>query len=689
VITVGVRGAVYEIPVPDLAFAGRGLDPALFEVGALLGRELGGRLPVVVRYQGRVPALPGITITRAGRGAAWGYLTPASALAFGAALARQDRADRARASYGMDGLFGGGVSVSLAGSPAGAARAGLRPAAARGTARQVTLTVHGVNLAGTADSGDFAWVFNVDHGVASASGLVGMVKPFTNGLATFSVPAGHYLVLGSFFQALPSRQARLTVLPQVTVAGSTTVTTTARAANSRITMITPRRASPTVTQFDLHRVPAKGATFSFQTGGQPLWVSAASKPVTVGQLQTVTSQLLTSAAGTRVPYVYDLSYEDLTSQTIPPQRFVIHASSLATLRRGYFSAARLWADVQMNSAYPIQFQDIIGAIDLDFTHIPASQTVYLTAGPRLVWFSFLTRAVQVTNPFPGLGFFTIQSNYASYRPGDVTDNWNAYPLHPAPNAVQGGPVDFTRPFERAASATRAGNVLTMYVVPFSDNTPGHLGAGLSTSEIGPEPGVIDAGTFEVDQNGVKIASGDATGAPAWQATLGSAPATIRFTLDASRTSKVYPLSPHSHTVWTWRSAPQAAATLPAGWFCGTAALTNKPATNCASQPLLSLDYQVSGLGLTGTAPAGAQRIAVTVAHFQPSASVAAITSAALSVSFDGGKTWHPATLTGSNGHYTAGFTTPAGALVTLRTSAAAAAGSTSAETITSAYRTGS
>ena len=59
----------------------------------------------------------------------------------------------------------------------------------------------------------------------------------------------------------------------------------------------------------------------------------------------------------------------------------------------------------------------------------------------------------------------------------------------------------------------------------------------------------------------------------------------------------------------------------------------------------------------------------------------------MSVSFDGGKTWHPATVTGHGGSYTAAFTAPAGAKVSLRTSAADAAGGSVTETITGAYQT--
>jgi hypothetical protein len=65
---------------------------------------------------------------------------------------------------------------------------------------------------------------------------------------------------------------------------------------------------------------------------------------------------------------------------------------------------------------------------------------------------------------------------------------------------------------------------------------------------------------------------------------------------------------------------------------------------------------------------------------------APVTKAAMSVSFDGGKTWHPAHVTGQGGSYTVTFTAPAAAKVSLRTSAADAAGRSVTETITNAYQ---
>ena len=119
-----------DVPAAALPYLGRGLDPNLFRVSALRQVERAGRLPVRVTYHGAGrPSLPGVTITRASGGTATGYLTASSAVRFGAALNRQFIADHAHGSYGTDGLFGGGLSIALAGvapSPAGPPR--FRPA---------------------------------------------------------------------------------------------------------------------------------------------------------------------------------------------------------------------------------------------------------------------------------------------------------------------------------------------------------------------------------------------------------------------------------------------------------------------------------------------------------------------------------------------------------------------------------
>ena len=140
-------------------------------------------------------------------------------------------------------------------------------------------------------------------------------------------------------------------------------------------------------------------------------------------------------------------------------------------------------------------------------------------------------------------------------------------------------------------------------------------------------------------------------------------------------------------MWTWKSAPPAAsATLPADWICG-GALADDLTTHCSAEPLLSLNYQVAGLRPDGSVAAGKQQLTLTVTHFEPSTSTAKITSVKVQVSFDGGKTFTDAAVTGSGAAFTAAYTAPVTAKVAeLRVSAADAAGSTVTETLPAAYQ---
>ena len=155
-----------------------------------------------VRYAGRVPFLPGVTIISARGGTARGYLTAGSARAFGAGLARQFTADHGRGSYGQDGLFAGHVSISL---PGGAQQA-ARPATVPHFPMQ-TLTLTGANLAGKPDTGDLAQIFNADNASRFADPIES-VNVFDKGVTKFSVPSGHYWAVGMFAQLAGKRLRR-------------------------------------------------------------------------------------------------------------------------------------------------------------------------------------------------------------------------------------------------------------------------------------------------------------------------------------------------------------------------------------------------------------------------------------------------------------------------------------------------
>jgi len=104
--------------------------------------------------------------------------------------------------------------------------------------------------------------------------------------------------------------------------------------------------------------------------------------------------------------------------------------------------------------------------------------------------------------------------------------------------------------------------------------------------------------------------------------------------------------------------------------------------------MVTLRYHVTGLALNGSAPPGRQVLTVTAGHLQL-VKGAGITGAGVQVSLDGGKTWHPASVTAlGKGRFRAVFTAPAGASVTLRTTAHDAVGGSIAETITDGYAIG-
>lgn len=141
---------------------------------------------------------------------------------------------------------------------------------------------------------------------------------------------------------------------------------------------------------------------------------------------------------------------------------------------------------------------------------------------------------------------------------------------------------------------------------------------------------------------------------------------ITFVLTASRAtsqaSKPYLLSATSKDVWTWRSRPEPGATVPAPWHCTAATSQGSPADDrrCAVQDMTTLRYQVAGLSLTGTTKPGRQQVAVTASQIQLAPPVR-LTHASVQISFDGGKTWHPATVSKlSPGHFRAIFTAPRG-----------------------------
>jgi hypothetical protein len=672
VLDLRVGGQTALIPAAALPYLGHGLTPGLFQLATLRRAETGGRLPLELAWTAGRPRLPGVTITRSGDGHAAGYLTARSAPVFYAALARQFRADHGRASYGDDGLFAGGLTMAVPGT-ADARQHAARP---RPGAPMSTLTVTGTNLAGKPDTGDEALVINAADWKLFGDPIE-TVNVFYHGTAKFSVPAGTYWAVGEFatLTSADTGNLRIVVLPQFTVAGArTTVHLAERAASSELGAATPRPAALQAWVFGAVRGGRDGTlatvgAFGFQ--GDYLWVSPTTRRPTVGTLRTYETQTLASRRGAaRPPYVYNLALAG-PAGIIPDQHTAVSPGSLATVTERFYQDVAGTGDTETLAVYPVLGVAVGVPIPLP---LPGTQTEYMTGSVPSV--TYQSSYSEFLSSYAGGQSDAIRR----YRAGQqLTEDWNQYPLHPQPFALllHG---DLTPQDSVIPSAFRMGSKLYLYTPAFGDNTLGHTGAGFFYGG----PGVTFTGRYAVYQDGAEIAHGSPVtddpfaGLP--PVSLSSKPAVIRYVLSGARQGATFPLSPAFQTAWTWRSHPEPGATLPPGWIC---TLTSN---RCAVQPLMTLDYQVHGLALNGSATPGAQAIGLTVGHLQLGGQ-AAITSATMQFSLDGGKTWQPATVTRTGaGAFRASFTAPAGSLVTLRTSAADNAGGAISETIQDAYR---
>jgi hypothetical protein len=662
-------GHSYLIPMAALPYLGHGLDVSLFDVAALRKAESGGRLPVSLRFRAHLPTLPGVTVTHTGAGVAQGFLTASSAPAFGAALARQLKADHGKASYGADGMFAGGLSISLPG-------AGSTPA--RPHFPMHVLTVKGTTLSGKPDTGDLVDVLNVND-LAAFGAFFDSENEFFHGTSKFSVPTGTYWAIGIFFT---NSGFRLDVLPQFKVRGDTVQRVSEKAAASKVSFVTPRPARLQDENLTLVRGGRRAlASFGFDAGNGSIWINPTSRRPADGSLHLFTGGLLSSTGHPKTRYDYTLNFA-APAGIIPPQHHVTRPRDLATASERYYQDLRStggWI-TEGGTAYQISTSFIGGLIPS--LRLPARQIQYISARPAMLW------QTQYWEDYNSLAGGQTESFRLLHGRQHISERWNRYPLHPGVNAA----FPHTNLFLQVPSAVRAGNTLILNVTPFSDNNPAHLSSsGFGGSIFGGGPKVT--GSYALYENGRKIASGNAAKAAAGgtglflQAKLSHKPARIKFSMKASRASKRYLLSPASADVWTWRSAPRPKATVPAPWFCGFDPATGRLDRHCAVQRMMTLRYDVAGLGLTGRAGPGRQVIHITVGHLQQ-ASATRVSHAWAQVSFNGGKTWRAIRVARTGAaKLRATFKAPKNSHVSLRVHVAGHGGASLSETILRAYAT--
>jgi hypothetical protein len=527
-----------------------------------------------------------------------------------------------------------------------------------------TLQIDAIGLPGApADTPLGSIVLNTDD-----AGRFGTVVPVEDGTGTVQVPAGHYAVYTLFVDhdADGEEAAWREVAQDATVAegdGTTTVAARESAADVPVSVTTPRPATADVLKLTWFRTgPSGNVTFDSLQIGSPAtrkaYVNA--RPEAAGGSRYVVQW---GGASPDAPeadgaYRYDLAFG---SDDVPDQQaFRAEPGELATVVQRFSGDPA--AGGATGALYVLPVNDETRAVEaggeavlpppVDGARqaVPGTRTEYVGTADGGAWaYSLVTPQLD-----------TFESDIRTLAPGSTrTIDWGHGPL--APNL---GVHDDQQ--LRMCTACAGGGQFDLYL-PTADSEPGHMGSLAADY------------AFALYQDGRQVVSApDVVGAQGVPAT--DEGADYRAVLDADRTAAGAGQSTRTHTELAFHDPgpgdPQFA--LPADVPC--------PATDCRVMPALTLGYRLDS-DQSNTSALTRQTMDLTVGHlsYDGQGSRAAITSAAVSVSFDGGATWQPAALTGSAGTYHATWTNTGSAAPAIKVTAADEAGGSITQTVTDAY----
>lgn len=651
------------IPAEAVPYLNKQLSPSLFDVTALsaAGLAAGARIQVTLGFAaGAAPtAPPGITLTSVSGHSAQGYLTAASGPAFAAGLRAAIGADvEAGDRPGSSALFGGLTSLA----PAGAAVSPFAaPAVVSPAYTMYILQLNALDLTGAPTDNAVINLMNSDS-IFKQSGLV-----FTSGgISRIAVPAGHYAVTASYFDydANGDPASEHTVaLDDFSVKASTattTVTIDERTAVNPVTFSVPRPAVQDYTQTIWLRTDATGTPDSFATTAfgptVPVYINSQPK-ATTGTVQLFQDW---GGLGTEpgTAYRYDLSF---TFPKIPAdEAFVAGPGQLATVNE------KIYADPASNTGGPL----------LTGTYIPGPQTM-ISAGEAYAGAltDYLGSAAggQWAQSYQDPANFGFGSDVRTFAGGQTYDvEWAHGPLAPDEG-------NHTGPTDTVCLACASGGAMSVGFTLAGDSEPDH------NLVSGPVP------DYTVSVNGTPVDGVGGPGSTGAELTglSATAPSTVREVMDTDSTElpgNSQSLTTHTDLTFTYVPGVSADDTLPSDVSCDW---TGQVVAPCQILPVLNLGYQLA-TDFQNTSPPGPQVLDLTVNHlsYDGLGSRAPITSATVSVSFDGGATWQPATVTGANSGYVATWQNPAGAAGTspdLQVTATDAAGGSITQTVTAAY----
>ncbi|MGW5354972.1 hypothetical protein ACWERV_31210, partial [Streptomyces sp. NPDC004031] len=605
----GAGGDTYAVPADALPEVGRRLDLSLFDVTALARRSApGGGTPLELSFApGSAPAAPpGVRLTSVSGSSATGVLDPGSAADFGRALTE------GRLPAALESV-----------QPAGTGPA-VRPdfplhtlrISARGLSGEPGNTPLGSIVLNTDDVSRF-----------------GTVVPVENGEGDVQVPAGHYAVYTLFVDrtADGTETAWREVAEDATVAEDgpdTTVAVEEASADRQVTVATPRPAVADILKLTWFRTgPSGNVTFdSVQVGSPatvPVYVNA--RPAAAGSHYVVQWG---GAAPDGGAYRYDVAFG---SADVPGQQaFRVEPGQVATVEHRF--SADPAAGGAPGALYVLPVDGFTRAVeaagetvlpppaDQGRQAMPGNRTEYVGTADGGGW-SFGTVSARLD---------TLDSDIVTLAPGATrTVDWAHGPLAPGLGTHHDQQTG-------ACTACAGGGQFTLYL-PTGDSEPDHAGAVAADT------------AFTLSRNGTRLVDEpDVIGA---QVPADDGPADYRAVLDTDRTAAGAGQSVRTRTEIAFHDPGRGAdpdLVLPADVPCAAA--------GCRIMPALTLNYRLdTGPSNTG-APDTAQGLDLTVGHlsYDGRGSHAAVTSAAVSVSFDGGATWQPVTLTGGAGSYHAG-----------------------------------
>lgn len=502
-----------------------------------------------------------------------------------------------------------------------------------------------------------------------------LIRP-VHGVAQVSVPVGHYSVFCAFGDS--DAHNNLTALRAVEIvdftvpatAGVTRLPVDERTAVSRVSVATPRPATADLMSLDMYRASLTGGAVtsgaSWAGAPEPRLFVNAQPAAKIGRFRDVfhwggaqpaTDSTKPAASGS---YRYDVVFgaNDIAKE----QRFTVRPSQLATVRENFFAdpaSAYPSGNLGNTDIDPVMGTDT-GMAAVNGDTAPGTITQYLGTADGGRWQQWWGDE------------FDWSADPRTFAAGHTyTVDWAHGPLatglgqHNGPWTCQ--------------ACTAGFEVTSLIFSPLIDSEPDHVYV--------PELSVPQARShLVVYRDGTRIFDAAGTdgvvvyGAPA-------ASATYRAILDESfaGTSGVSQ-STSTHTDLTVRVAPvNREPFLPAEDTCDG----KSDQTECIVLPALTLSYQLATNG-HNVSSAGVQKLSLRVAHVSydgVSASIP-VKSASVFVSFDSGRTWQRATMTGSGGTYSASWSNPASARGTspeLKVTAADTGGDSITQVTTNAY----